>query len=133
MQQATRAQIHRDEATWNALTTPDGIWYVQTIDADWQSSLAHQTTQSKISKASPAHPSTVQHYWNEQIKLDGPIANFWAPYARQVGEEVQECGTISTTLVKTNGTWKIATSTRTRRTFLCQAYRASALKLNSLL
>lgn len=126
VKQAAMAQINRDETAWNALTTPNGVWYVQSIDSDWQSTLSYETAQSKFSKPTSVQPGTVEHYWNEQIMLDGPVASFWAPYARQVGEEVKECGTVSATLVKIDSTWRVASSTRTKRSFLCQEYRARA-------
>ena len=133
VEQTARAQINGDEASWNALTTPDGVWYVQTIDADWQTTLSRNTTRTQFSTPRSVQEGTVEHYWNERILLDGPVASFWAPYARQTGEEVEECGTVSATLVKTDGAWRVATSTRTKRSFLCQEYRSSALKLNALL
>lgn len=62
--------------------------------------------------------------WDEQIydtvvKIDGKIADVWAPYTFYLNGNFSHCGVNQMTLVETASGWKIASIIYTRRTEDC--------------
>lgn len=57
-----------------------------------------------------------ERIWDVEVRVDGPLAAAWAPYAFYLGERLSHCGTNAFQLAKLNGEWKILQITDTRRT-----------------
>ncbi len=53
--------------------------------------------------------------WDVEVRVDGPLAVAWVPYAFYLGDELSHCGTNAFQLAKLGGTWKIVQITDTRR------------------
>jgi Putative lumazine-binding len=53
------------------------------------------------------------------IKIDGDLANVWAPYKFYLGNKFSHCGVDVFTLMKTNQGWKIIYIVDTRRKDAC--------------
>ena len=58
--------------------------------------------------------------WDErigipEIKVDGPMAIAWVPYAFYLGENFSHCGVNTFTFLQENNEWKIINITDTRR------------------
>ncbi len=58
--------------------------------------------------------------WGVEVRVDGPLASAWVPYAFYLGEELSHCGTNAFQLAKLGGMWKIVQITDTRRTESCE-------------
>lgn len=56
-----------------------------------------------------------ERIWNVEIRVDGPLANAWVPYAFFVGDEFSHCGVNVVQLVRRSNRWKILQLTDTRR------------------
>lgn len=55
----------------------------------------------------------------EEVRVDGPLATAWTPYAFHVDGEFSHCGVNAFQLVRTDGAWKILQITDTRRQDAC--------------
>ncbi len=51
-----------------------------------------------------------------EVRVDGPLAAAWVPYAFYLGDRLSHCGTNAFQLAKLGGAWKILQITDTRRT-----------------
>ncbi|MEM9840681.1 MAG: hypothetical protein AAF830_16210 [Pseudomonadota bacterium] len=54
-----------------------------------------------------SYPDIVEVYWDAEVKIDGALAQFWAPYVLEVGGKRIHCGIDAFTLVKQEGAWKL--------------------------
>lgn len=53
--------------------------------------------------------------WNVEVRVDGPLATAWVPYAFYLGDELSHCGVNAVQLVQQADGWKILQLTDTRR------------------
>lgn len=56
-----------------------------------------------------------ERIWDVEIRVDGPLASAWVPYAFYLGEELSHCGVNAVQLVRQADGWKIHQLTDTRR------------------
>lgn len=56
-----------------------------------------------------------ERIWDVEIRVDGPLASAWVPYAFYLGEELSHCGVNAVQLVRQVDGWKIHQLTDTRR------------------
>lgn len=56
-----------------------------------------------------------ERIWDVEIRIDGPLASAWVPYAFYVGSERSHCGVNAVQLVRHKSGWKILQLTDTRR------------------
>lgn len=56
-----------------------------------------------------------ERVWDVEIKIDGPLASAWVPYAFYLGDELSHCGVNAIQLVQTAEGWRILQLTDTRR------------------
>lgn len=57
--------------------------------------------------------------WNEQIKIDGELAQVWVEYAFYLGNEFSHCGADAFQLIKVDDNWKIFQLADSRRKTNC--------------
>jgi len=56
-----------------------------------------------------------ERIWDVDIRVDGPLASAWVPYAFYRGDRLSHCGVNAVQLVRTGDGWKIMQLTDTRR------------------
>lgn len=56
-----------------------------------------------------------ERIWDVEIRVDGPLASAWVPYAFYLGDELSHCGVNAMQLVQESDGWKILSLTDTRR------------------
>lgn len=56
-----------------------------------------------------------ERIWGVEIRIDGPLASAWVPYAFYVGTERSHCGVNAVQLVRHKRGWKILQLTDTRQ------------------
>jgi hypothetical protein len=56
-----------------------------------------------------------ERIWDVEIRIDGPLASAWVPYAFYLGDELSHCGVNAVQLVRQEEAWKILQLTDTRR------------------
>lgn len=56
-----------------------------------------------------------ERIWDVEIRIDGPLASAWVPYAFYHGEELSHCGVNAMQFVQTAEGWKIYQLTDSRR------------------
>lgn len=57
-----------------------------------------------------------ERIWDVEIRIDGPLASAWVPYAFYHGDELSHCGVNAMQFVRTADGWKIYQLTDSRRT-----------------
>lgn len=55
-----------------------------------------------------------------QVKIDGPMANAWAPYSFFLNGDFSHCGVNNFQMIKTEGEWKVIYLIDTRRREGCE-------------
>lgn len=66
--------------------------------------------QTRLANRSMSLPGRVtERAFGTQVRVAGPIATAWAPYDFYIDDKWSHCGVDVFTLLKTGGTWKIAT------------------------
>jgi hypothetical protein len=68
----------------------------------------------------PHNPPWIERAWDPQVRIDGPLATVWTPYAFFLGNKLSHCGTNAFQLVRRAGGWRIVHVVDTRRTNGCQ-------------
>ncbi len=61
-----------------------------------------------------------ERLWDVQVRIDGPIATVWAPYAFYLGDELSHCGVNAMQLIRRPGGWKIYHIADTRQQENCE-------------
>lgn len=56
-----------------------------------------------------------ERIWDVKIRVDGPLASAWVPYAFYLGDELSHCGVNAVQLVQRGDGWRILQLTDTRR------------------
>ena len=56
-----------------------------------------------------------ERIWDVEIRVDGPLASAWVPYAFFMGDEFSHCGVNAFQLANLESGWKIIQITDTRR------------------
>ena len=56
-----------------------------------------------------------ERIWDVEIRVDGPLANAWVPYAFYHGKELSHCGVNAVQLVRQTKGWRILQLTDSRR------------------
>lgn len=62
-----------------------------------------------------------ERIWDEEVRVDGPLATAWTPYAFFVDGDFSHCGVNSFQLARTGEGWRILHVVDTRRTDACPA------------
>lgn len=57
-----------------------------------------------------------ERIWDVEIRIDGPLASAWVPYAFYHGDELSHCGVNAMQFIRTADGWKIYQLTDSRRT-----------------
>jgi len=60
-----------------------------------------------------------ERIWDEEVRVDGPLATAWTPYAFFVDGDFSHCGVNSFQLARTDEGWRILHVVDTRRTDAC--------------
>lgn len=56
-----------------------------------------------------------ERIWDVEIRVDGPLASAWVPYAFYLGDELSHCGVNAMQFVQTADGWQIVQLTDSRR------------------
>lgn len=56
-----------------------------------------------------------ERVFNEEVRIDGPLATYYADYEFWLGETLSHCGVDAFQLLKTDDGWQIFVLTDTRR------------------
>ena len=48
-----------------------------------------------------------ERIWDVEIRVDGPMASAWVPYAFYLGDDLQHCGVNAIQLIRQAGGWKL--------------------------
>jgi len=59
-------------------------------------------------------PELIERMWSPEVRIDGQIAQLWAPYDFYIGGEFSHCGFDAFHLVHVDGEWKMAGVTYSR-------------------
>lgn len=61
-----------------------------------------------------AEAQFIERMWDPEVRIDGQVAQLWAPYDLYIGDEFSHCGSDAFHLVKVDGEWKMAGVTYSR-------------------
>ncbi len=56
----------------------------------------------------------IERMWDPEVRIDGQVAQLWAPYDFYLGAEFSHCGSDAFHFVKVDGEWKMAGVTYSR-------------------
>lgn len=61
-----------------------------------------------------------ERIWDVKVRIDGPMATVWAPYAFYLGDELSHCGVNAIQLLRQSDGWKIYHIADTRQQENCE-------------
>jgi hypothetical protein len=110
-----------DKAAREAVEMVEGHTYMATITPETgaDAKVIVRTNQRMIDRVT--QDPFIERYWDPQVLVRGPTAQFWAPYVLHDNGAVVHCGIDAMQLVKTGGKWMIASSMFTMEPGSCDA------------
>jgi hypothetical protein len=73
-----------------------------------------RTSEAFVRGVSGIDGEPIERMWDPVVRIDGDLAELWAPYDFYVGERFSHCGVDAVHLVRHEGRWKIAVISYTR-------------------
>lgn len=113
-----------DRAAREALEMMEGHTYFTTIERGKEPRVITRTNARMIERVT--EDPFIERYWDPQVLVRGPTAQFWAPYVLHDNGEVVHCGIDAMQLVKKDGKWLIASSMFTMEPGSCEALGLSS-------
>jgi hypothetical protein len=107
----------RDTAALRVLLLPELVT-VAVRDGD-QPVIRKMTVDQFIANIGRGGEQLNERMWNPEVRIDGPVAQLWAPYDFRVGARFSHCGHDSFQLVKTDRGWVITGLIYTTRASPC--------------
>ena len=109
-----------DRARLESTTYMGSVFVASTTDSAGQVSNSARTRRDFIAALSDRRASRLERYWNPTVLVQGGIAVFWAPYDFHVDGNFSHCGIDSFQLLRSEGRWKIASSSYTVQRENCE-------------
>ena len=101
---AVRSVFHPDARLYTALGPTDSTTVRSTPVDDFVQAVGQ-----------PREAVWDERIWDVEIRVDGPLASAWVPYAFYLGDEFSHCGVNTVQLVRQAEGWRILQLTDTRR------------------
>jgi len=76
--------------------------------------MSQSTREDFATSISGTEAEWIERMWSPEVRVDGPIAQLWAPYDFYIDGEFSHCGFDAFHLVKIEGEWKMAGVTYSR-------------------
>lgn len=111
----------RDAAAIAATLRPDGGATVVTEAANSPATVRFMAWPELLARFQPGPETFDERISSPAVEIDGDIAMVWAPYVFRLNGTVHHCGTDHFSLVRENGSWKIAGLAWNQRTTGCPA------------
>jgi hypothetical protein len=111
----------RDSAAIAAVLRPSAGATIVTEAANGPSNVRTMTGPELLARFQPGPEAFDERISGPAVEIDGDLAMVWAPYVFRIDGKVHHCGTNHFSLVRENGTWKIAGLAWNSRTTGCAA------------
>ncbi len=111
----------RDSAIILAAMRPDGTATTASEKADGTRTVRHMTAAEFAAGVKPGPERFEERLTDPAIEIDGDIAMVWGTYIFLIDGKVHHCGVDHFSLVRENGSWKVANVTWSSRTTGCPA------------
>jgi hypothetical protein len=115
------AVVAHDGAGVLAVIRPEGEATIVAERPDRSFVIRHPTWAEFVGGIRPGPERFDPRFHDVIVRVDGPIAVAWTPYAFSVDGTLHHCGANHFDLLRENGAWKILNITYTYRTRRCQA------------
>ncbi len=109
-----------DRAGLENTTYMGSVFVASTMDSAGQVSNSARTRRDFIAALSDRRASRLERYWNPTVLVRDGIALFWAPYDFHIDGDFSHCGIDSFQLLRSEGRWKIASSSYTIQRENCE-------------
>jgi hypothetical protein len=121
--QAVRATLDRlfdgmragDSAAVRAVFHPEARLHTVLGPSDTAAVQLRSVDEFVAAVGAPREKQWDERIWDVEVRMDGPLASAWAPYAFYLGDELSHCGVDVAQLVRHEGRWKILQLSYTRR------------------
>lgn len=112
VEQWLSAYGRKDVASYEALTHPDGVYFVVGELAGRPPIRVGTNRQNLKDLAKPGAHFT-ERFWNPTVMIRGRLAHVWTPYSFDIDGKRSHCGIDSFSLSKINGKWVMTNSSWT--------------------
>lgn len=109
----------RDGQAMAQYLRPDGNATVATEKPDGTRTVTHISAADLTARFAPGAEKFEERLTDPAIEIDGDIAMVWSPYTFSIDGKVYHCGVDHFSLVRENGSWKIANLSWSSRTTGC--------------
>lgn len=111
----------RDAAAIGATLRAEGGATVVTEAANVAATVHYMAWPELLARFQPGPEIFDERISSPAVEIDGDLAMVWAPYVFRLNGKVHHCGTDHFSLVRENGSWKIASLAWNSRTTGCPA------------
>lgn len=112
----------QDSAGIREIVLPGGVYTAVRVNADGSTRVSRRPVDDSFSKA--IDPGLNERMWAPVVSRRGPMATVTAPYEFQLNGKTTHCGIDVFSLVKADGTWKIASLMWTQEPDACAELKA---------